>query len=359
MLFQNDDSSSPEQQMNHARARLQFIAEASNASDAYRSVLEDGLEQVITKDDYSLFHDEMGAINNPCYFKEFAHGLSSNGLQYLGDAGFSELNPDHDISEDALQRLDELAGDRIAREQFLDFLNNRRFRRSLICHDQVQRAHQSEPDRMMSLFVESSAQPLSDDAHSGDATGEFKTASGTIVETDTPLTTALFHYLSEAWPRWTPCSELLNALSQYLQPDDDKTAQIDPIVLADTLRSACSLGLVRLHAMASPFKSQVSALPAASSLARVQARDGTLVTNLRHESLDLGDSLGRELLLLADGTRDRKSIARELMGRIEEGTISTEVVMQSCGGIEPAGNDIHYFIERDLKTIVDNALLVS
>ena len=40
--------------------------------------------------------------------------------------------------------------------------------------------------------------------------------------------------------------------------------------------------------------------------------DGTRITNLRHGSVDVPDDLGRRLITLLDGTRDRAALLREL-----------------------------------------------
>ena len=47
-------------------------------------------------------------------------------------------------------------------------------------------------------------------------------------------------------------------------------------------------------------------------LARLQAQSGTRVTTLRHSSVELEDDLVRRLLLLADGTRNRRQILTEM-----------------------------------------------
>ena len=50
----------------------------------------------------------------------------------------------------------------------------------------------------------------------------------------------------------------------------------------------------------------------ASALARVQTGRGTRVTTLRHAGVDVPDELGRRLIGLLDGTRDRAALLREL-----------------------------------------------
>ena len=69
---------------------------------------------------------------------------------------------------------------------------------------------------------------------------------------------------------------------------------------------------MELHSWAPEIATAASERPVASALARLQAAEGTRVTNLRHASVDVPDELGRRLITLLDGTRDRAALLREL-----------------------------------------------
>ena len=69
---------------------------------------------------------------------------------------------------------------------------------------------------------------------------------------------------------------------------------------------------MHLHVWAPDLITTPSERPVASALARLQAADGTRVTTLRHRSVDVPDELGRRLIGLLDGTRDRAALAAEL-----------------------------------------------
>ena len=61
---------------------------------------------------------------------------------------------------------------------------------------------------------------------------------------------------------------------------------------------------IEFHLHPGRFVNKVSPRPTASPLARLQAASGNAVTNLRHESITLGE-FERHLLLLLDGKHDR------------------------------------------------------
>ena len=73
------------------------------------------------------------------------------------------------------------------------------------------------------------------------------------------------------------------------------------------LRLYVSSRLIELHATPPAFTVVVSERPVASPLARLQARESTDVTNLRHEPVRLGDA-ERVLLAHLDGTRSRDEV---------------------------------------------------
>ena len=73
------------------------------------------------------------------------------------------------------------------------------------------------------------------------------------------------------------------------------------------LRLYMSSRIIELHATPPTFTVVVSGRPVASPLARLQARDTTDVTNLRHEPVRLGDA-ERVLLAHMDGTRSRDEV---------------------------------------------------
>jgi hypothetical protein len=76
--------------------------------------------------------------------------------------------------------------------------------------------------------------------------------------------------------------------------------------------------LVQLHAAPPVLTLEAGERPAASPLARHQARSGALVTNLRHTSVRIDDELGRRLVALLDGTRDRAGLLDELRAFLRE-----------------------------------------
>src|SRR4030095_7282054 len=98
--------------------------------------------------------------------------------------------------------LRELDNDILAREQYLDFLMGRRFRRTLLCRREVPLDHKIQPGVIANFYVASEAQPTSPEpsVSSNDAE-EFRTRKGASIRTNRPLAKAAFLHLCQQWPR--------------------------------------------------------------------------------------------------------------------------------------------------------------
>ena len=95
-------------------------------------------------------------------------------------------------------------------------------------------------------------------------------------------------------------------------PDAVPVADLGGEPLYGLLLQAYAANLVQLHVWAPQLATTPSERPIASALARLQATEGTRVTNLRHATVEVTDDLGRHLIRLLDGTRDRPALLHEL-----------------------------------------------
>jgi hypothetical protein len=85
-----------------------------------------------------------------------------------------------------------------------------------------------------------------------------------------------------------------------------------------------SAGLLDLHVHVPPFTNQVSERPVASPLARLEARDGDVISTLHHRSLHLRDSLQRGLVMLMDGSRDHDALRKDLLELFKSGILTLQ-----------------------------------
>lgn len=91
------------------------------------------LRSVMQKDEYYVGHDHLEPNNDPVYFYQFNDHLGAHNLAYLCDADLT-LSMVRSFDADIADMLDKLApNDHVAQEQYLDFMLDTTFRKSIIC----------------------------------------------------------------------------------------------------------------------------------------------------------------------------------------------------------------------------------
>lgn len=92
------------------------------------------LRQTLQKQDCYVGHDHLEPVNTPVYFHQCMDHMAEHGFTYLCDCDLNLSFPD--VYDETLRtQLQELAPhDPLAREQYIDFILNTAFRKSLFTH---------------------------------------------------------------------------------------------------------------------------------------------------------------------------------------------------------------------------------
>ena len=316
---QLDDSGLRVQQ---ARAFLDFLAESVRDPDGvYGRLVKKEAEAIHAESDTYLFHEHLEDVNTPLYFHQFAERAAAVGLQYVSEARPSPLVAD--VPPAVRHVLEQMAPDRLAGEQYLDFLINRTFRRTLLCPARVALQPSPSWEAVKSLRVSTLVQPenLTPDV-TGDGAERFHTAQGGVnLSTNRPLAKAALVELYDVWPRslpfeslWAGAQKRLGNAHEFPGPGDASSRE----ELARTLLNCYQSQLVELHAHEPSFTLEAGERPIASPLARLLAESGGQVTNLRHRTVDLSD-FDRFILQHLDGSRDRAGLIELLADRVSSG----------------------------------------
>ena len=93
------------------------------------------LRSVMQKDDYYVGHDHLEPHNDPCYFYQFNDHLKAHNLTYVCDADLT-LSMVRTYDNSIADKLEKLAPNSQAdQEQYLDFMLDTTFRKSIICKE--------------------------------------------------------------------------------------------------------------------------------------------------------------------------------------------------------------------------------
>jgi methyltransferase-like protein len=307
MLFHLRGVSEPDERLRRGREFLEcFVASQAGAGED-RAFLRDEAQVLLDQPPVVLYHDELGGIYYPLYFHEFVAHAASHGLQFLSEANYADMQPGR-YPESVIEQIDRLsAGDRVLRDQYLDFLKCRMFRQTLLSHDDVRIGDEPLAQSVRRLYAATQAKPVSaePDLRPGFAE-EFRGLRGAAVKTAHPLAKAALAILSNAWPEALHFSDLL-AKSAALTGEEPDAEDLSEILLA-----TYTSGVIELRVQRPGCISTVSRRPTVSPLARWQASRGNTVTTLRHARVEATGEIERHLMSLLDGTRDVAALTREL-----------------------------------------------
>ena len=298
MQYHIADIAEPERRMTQARALLDFVLDAQPADSYYRVLLEKEHELLGAYTDQHLFHDHLAEHNRAFYFHEVAAHAGRHGLRYLAEADFAAMQ-DRTFPPETRAALAQLAGDPIRREQMLDFLRNRMFRQTLLCHADAETKGAASLDAFRALVV---AAPVRAVAETGGIV-TFEGADGHSIRTGHPFAQAVCEYVGAQWPSGVAFEALQRAV-----PDDGEGGTL----LAHMLLDFYADGFVTLHAHAPNLAREPGARPVALASARREAAEQTdVVTNGWHRTVIL-DANERRVLALLDGTRDLAALHNRL-----------------------------------------------
>lgn len=339
MLYHIREIDDPTARAGAARELIGFLVNATGSSAyrhssypaAYEHLLNGYFHGILNRPDRvdSLFlHDELEEVNEPCYFHEFLAHTHAFGLAYVADAEFS-TGLAASLPEEVSANLAAIAQPTGEAGQYLDFVVNRTFRRSLLCREEVVVSPAVEMDALDDFYFSANNRGLLAPGTDPEAASvEFVAGDGSKLTTDHPVTIVAFTHMKSIWPRRIPLRELqqmayreLMETNPHLHTElyaaltgaDGERWEADRCLLAGNLLRAYSISgeLVGFHLHPGAFTTEVEPLPLASPWARWEVEKRATVTDLRLRRVALTPR-GRYLLPLLDGSRDVAALAQRI-----------------------------------------------
>jgi methyltransferase-like protein/SAM-dependent methyltransferase len=312
-----DDAKS---RIDQSRALLDFLAKAAPADGgAYGRLLHDELQMLRGTSDSYLYHEHLEEHNEPTYFYRFMERAGAAGLRYLGESSLEVMLP-FGFSDEIQQTLRGLTSDIIRMEQYLDFLRNRMFRCTLLCHQEVALKRELQADLIKSYYASSVLAPEGPAPDVRQAGGLLfrHPGGGTAVvrdATDKAVLISLYKASPESLSIAEIAARAAAELGGQLPAGTDIVAAARAIVL-----KCCTSGLLDLRLDPDRYVLRVSAQPRTTAMVRYQASRGRMVTNLRHESLQL-EHIDTVVLPYLDGSRDHAALAEVLAQAVIAGSL--------------------------------------
>lgn len=362
MKYHVSEMETPQQKIEQGRALIKFLAESStDEPDFYRNILAKEYLRVSQHLESSVFHDDLADTNHPVYFHQFVDHAAQHGLQYLAEAQFFEMQAGI-FAPEAVDVVNQISDSRVAKEQYLDFLKCRSFRQTLLVHKEQALDFEVRPERVTKFYIGSPIHPEDTivDLGSPDIV-TFLGPEKSSLKIDKPIVKAALVVLGGVWPQaihfddLLPRAQALLAASTPVNPRNEE----DKRTLAEVLLKAYAGGIVEFHVHPPQFVTLPSERPIASPLARLQARNGSNIINLRHHNIKVEDALGRGLLQLLDGSRDRRALVASLSELVASGKAALPEGSMIPNGATGTRDIIEANLEENLVSLGRMALLAA
>ena len=365
MMYHGRDASTLQERIEEARTIVDFLTESvpaeTNVYGAFLQMYSDSNLKKRTEnyqdDGAYLLHDELSEFNEPVYFHQFVEHANRHNLQYVGDAQFSTMMPNK-FPPEVGANLEKLAKSIIDFEQYLDFLNNRTFRRSLLCQQAVKPNRKLNPGRLVNMHIASAAKAVTAKPDiTGNAVEPFQSADDATLTTDHPVTKAAMIYLESIWPKSVPFATLLDKARALLADEGTQiSVSIEDItrdaeVLATNILMAYSYSpnLMELTIHPPKFRLKVTDYPVVNQLVRWQVQqEQPKLTNQRHERVS-ATLFDRLIIPYLDGLHNREQILDAIEKQVEQDTLTLELKTSSLADA----------LEQCLTKLAQQALLIA
>lgn len=344
MLHHTRDTDDPDKKVAESRELANFLVDSVpklnkgsvSFYSSYRDFLEGYNEFVIKGRDESSFpanlmlHDEIALINHPVYFHQFADHIDQHHLQYISEANLSKVMPTN-LPQDVAEQLLSMSGDIIEMEQYMDFLYNRTFRQTLICHKEreVNRRLAPTPQLLSTFYLASNAQLTTPNAMLSDAgVARWKGTDGAEFATDHPVTKQAMGHLLDVFPQSVKFDVLFGKAMQeaYGRMPDTEVQQRDMAILSAHLLQMFTYSdtLMEFHTVPTYCTTKISHKPKVSRVTRWLVEQGySTVSNMRHQRVQL-EPLAQLILPLLDGEHSQRALINHLKELVESEKITFE-----------------------------------
>jgi len=307
----------------HARRMLRLTLDAlAIDTTAYSRLLKLEAETAASASDRSLLQEYLTQSGESLLLPDFVERAAELQLHYLADAQW-EIVSSADFGPAVTTSLEEMAGDRAARQRRLDLLGDVELHQSIVARQTVESVR-FIPERLRGMYLAGALghEATIEELQSAEPV-QFTVRDGAVTSKTQPVVKLALAALASAWPRAIAYDELVRQITTLLAASGGPTRlpAEEQAALAESLLDCVGHAWIDVYTERDRFVTMISSRPLASRWARVQSSAVDWATNLRHESVDL-DEISRTVLGYLDGQHDRDMLLSCLFECTRQGRLS-------------------------------------
>ena len=360
MQFHASLFSSTSEQITQSKLFLDFVAEGLEGSKApYEQILKGELEHIKSQQDSYVLHEYLRGENVQFYFRDFMQLASACELQYLGDSSLHSMYVGNlpAKAQDALSKV----GDIVRTEQYMDFINNRRFRCTLLCHDNVhinRAVNMSTTDTEFYFAMHLSAnKPISEVNLDNNAESiTFEDGKGRSLSAGSAISKAVLYSFVESQGMHMNVNDIAKYVLAKL-PTVSREAIMQEVL--STLPHLVLSGMCDVLDAKPKYLTRMPTKPKVSNFVKYQADIGSVwAANQMNETFQIS-LFDRFLLKYLDGKNSISAIVDKLVTHVLSGEL---VVNQGSGALtkeEDIKNAISIAVKDSLEGYLRQRMLIG
>ncbi|ABV72977.1 F0F1 ATP synthase subunit A [Rickettsia canadensis str. McKiel] len=325
MMFHSELFNNSHDKLQQARLLLKFINDSlESATTPYSRFLREETKLLSAYTDSYVLHEYLGEINTGIYFNQFIEKAQRNHLNYLGDASLASMFIGN-LPAQAAEKL-QVIDDIVRTEQYMDFITNRKFRSTLLCHKNIPINRKIEFNNLKEFYTSLNIKPVTLEKEV-DLTNEqenisfyYENLPNPLISSTSPIIKAILYVYAENISN--PLSleqvakEAFKKLGKYrLQ---DFLAALEQHFIKFIFQGYLKIFETKPHTITT-----ITEKPKTGEFARYQARQAHFnnATNVFSITNRLNDMIGialheKYILEMLDGTHNINDIKKEILEKI-------------------------------------------
>ncbi len=364
MLYHANNFQNEQEKISQARSVVSFLKESlENAKTPHAKFMAEAANTVSDQEDNYIRHEYLAEENKAFYFYEFIENMKKHNLQYLGDSDFHRMFVGN-LSAKTAEKLG-VINDIVKTEQYIDFINNTRFRCTLLCHKDVQLSRNINYERVKKLYLSSILSTETAESNevlngNNEVTFYVNDNKDINIKSNDPVLKSFMYIMSENCNNPLSIDEIINLIHKKL-PNFSQD-QIESVLSAHIARLIFS-GYFKIFSDKPVFKYEISDKPKIGDYAIFQAgltrHNGKFwITNQVNAMLVYKD-FQSHILKLLDGKHTIKDINEDVLQKLKDNVISAQRDGKSVSNVSDLTEIAEGLVKQTLEYLRINYCLVG
>ncbi|AAU04232.1 lysine methyltransferase [Rickettsia typhi] len=360
MLYHSSSFTNVRDRIAQSRLLLEFVKDSlENSKTPYAEVLKTEAGLLAKQTDHYLRHDHLEEENAQFYFHEFMNEARKYNLQYLADCNISTMYLGN-MPPKVVEQL-KAVNDIVRTEQYMDFITNRRFRTTLLCHNdlKINRNINNEDIKKFNIIFnvvpEKPLQEVDLDNAAENLQFFLNGNKECNLSTTSPYMKAILYTFSENLNNPLSFKQVTSEANKKL--NNNKLNEIKNELLNNAMKLVLQ-GYISITNQKHRNK-PVLDKPKTTQMVLYQAKHtpSMWVTNLKHEPIGV-NFFEKFALRYMDGKNDKKAIIEAILGHVEKGELTLSKEGQKIENKEEIRKELESLFTPMIEKFASNALLV-